>query len=211
MSSDPQPSALPPVLLPTGDFAGYIFDCDGTLADSMPPHYRAWRQAFITHGARFDFTWELFYSMAGTGLHDSVVILNQRFGDALDPDLVVATQSDLLEREQQSIRPITPVLELARELARKHPVAVASGGSRKHVYETLEVIGARQIFPVIVTKEDVLRSKPAPDTFLRAAECLGVPPAQCLVFEDSHLGLQAADAAGMRWVYIAPELYSTGP
>lgn len=200
----------PPLTLPVGDFAGYIFDCDGTLADSMPPHYRAWRYAFEKHQAKFDFTWELFYSLAGTGLHDSVRILNERFGDNLDPETLVNTQSEDLEKEFERIEPIEPVVTLARELARIHPVSVASGGGKMHVHETLKAIGLEGFFPVIVTKDDVINSKPAPDTFLKAAELMGVAPEKCLVFEDSKLGLDAAEAAGMQWVYIEPELYSAG-
>lgn len=207
MPSTQQP---PPLLLPEGRFAGYIFDCDGTLADSMPPHFMAWRKAFEEHDANFDFTWELFYTLAGTGLHESVRLLNRRFRDTLDPDAVVRTQSRYLDETFQYMRPIEPVVQLARELAQKHPVAVASGGGREHVMATLKAIGLEHFFRVIVTQEDVARSKPAPDAFLKAAELMGVPPEQCLVFEDSKLGLQAAETAGMRWVYVEPEHYSAG-
>lgn len=204
------PSSKPPVTIPNGDFSGYIFDCDGTLADSMPPHYRAWCHAFEKHNAKFDFTWELFYSMAGAGLHDSVRILNQRFSDTLDPEAVVTTQSAYLEEELHRVEPIEPVITLARELARTHPVSVASGGGRHHVHETLKAVGLEGFFSIIVTKDDVIHGKPAPDTFLKAAELMGVPPEKCLVFEDSKLGLKAAEAAGMQWVYIEPDLYSAG-
>lgn len=200
----------PPIVLPEGDFQGFIFDCDGTLADSMPPHYRAWRYAFEKHGAKFDFTWDLFYSMAGTGLHDSVRILNARFGDTLDPDAVVATQSEKLTDEFQHMKPIEPVTALARELHKSHKVAVASGGGREHVEETLTAAGVRELFDVVVSRDDVVHSKPHPECFLRAAELLGIPPEKCLVFEDSKVGIQAAEAAGMKWVYIEPELYSAG-
>lgn len=201
----------PPLQLPEGDFAGYIFDCDGTLADSMPPHFRAWRYAFEKHKAKFDFTWDLFYSMAGTGLHDSVRLLNERFGDTLDPEEVVHTQSEKLTAEFQHMKPIEPVVSIARELHKLHPVAVASGGGREHVEETLTAAGVRELFDVVVTKDDVTHSKPHPESFLKAAELMGVPPEKCLVFEDSKLGLQAAEAAGMKWVYIPPEVYSVGP
>lgn len=200
----------PALQLPDGPFSGYIFDCDGTLADSMPPHYRAWLEAFRKHGAKFEFTWELFYSMAGTGLHDSVKILNKRFGDTLDPEAVVNTQSAYLEAAFEHMLPIEPVVMLARELAKTDPVSVASGGGRHHVLSTLRVIGMEDFFKVIVTKDDVVHSKPHPETFLKAAELMGVPAGECLVFEDSKLGLQAAESAGMRWVYIEPDLYSAG-
>lgn len=195
------------IRLPEGPFAAYIFDCDGTLADSMPHHYGAWATAFRQHGANFDFTWELFYSMAGVGLHDSVEQLNQRFGDRLDPEAVVQTQAQLHRAGVEAIKPIEPVVNLARQLARQTPVAVASGGDRIQVHGTLRAIGMENLFPVVVTIDDVSRGKPAPDLFLLAAERLGVEPTRCLVFEDSQLGLQAAEAAGMQWVYIEPGPY----
>ncbi len=195
--------------LPEGDHAGYIFDCDGTLADSMPLHYRAWSHAYEIHGARFAFTWELFYSMAGIGLHDTVQVLNQQYGESLDPDAVVSTQMAAVEEHQHTLKPILPVVDLARRLAQTHPVAVASGGIREHVHRSLEIVGIADLFSVVVTQEDVANSKPAPDSFLLAARQMGVNPAECVVFEDSRLGLEAAERAGMRAVYVDPEIYSS--
>ncbi len=195
--------------LPKGNHLAYIFDCDGTLADSMPAHYRAWKHAFESHGAVFDFTWELFYQQAGVGMHDSVINLNQQFNDTLEPDAVIETYNDKMLEEHDTVGPIEPVLLLARRLAQKYPVAVASGGSREHVTKTLRLIDALELFPVIITKEDVVNSKPAPDTFLLAAEKLGVEPERCLVFEDSQLGLEAARRAGMDSVFIDPEEHSS--
>ncbi|MEO0796500.1 MAG: HAD family phosphatase [Verrucomicrobiota bacterium] len=197
--------------LPDGETHAYIFDCDGTLADSMPMHYRAWKQAFEKNSAKFPFTWELFYSMAGAGMYDSVVILNERYQDDLDPDTVVRDQDQFLRHELDSVEPIHQVVELAKELKEKgFPIAVASGGDRAHVESTLTYCGIIDLFDAIVTKNDVERSKPAPDGFLKAAELLSVAPEKCVVFEDSQLGITAAETCGMRWVFIDPEIYSGG-
>jgi len=202
---------MSPIELPEGDTLAYIFDCDGTLADSMPMHYRAWKHAFEKNGAKFAFTWELFYSLAGAGMHDSVHWLNERYGDQLDADQVVNDQHEMLFCELANVQAIDPVVELARELKLKgYPIAVASGGDRRHVHETLTAVGILELFDAVVTKDDVPRSKPAPDTFLLAAERLGVPPEKCVVFEDGQPGIEAARAAGMRWVFIDPEIYSVG-
>lgn len=201
---------LPPITLPEGDFAGFIFDCDGTLADSMPLHYRAWSYAYREHGASFEFTWETFYSLAGTGLEDSVRILNERYRDNLHPAAVVATQAQWLVAHQDTMQAIEPVVVVARELKRRFPVSVASGGIRQAVHDTLRIIGLEGHFDPVVTRDDVARGKPAPDSFLLAAEKMGVDPARCLVFEDSPLGLKAAESAGMQWVYVSPEIYSAG-
>ena len=199
---------LPPVPLPTGDFSGYIFDCDGTLADSMPAHFKAWEAAFRANGARFDFTWKDFYGQAGMGMYESVRYFNDLHGDALDPAAVVAAYNEQMLVEHAAVLPIEPVVTLARELGQSHPVAVASGGSRAHVTETLRLIGLEGFFRVVVTKDDVANGKPAPDSFLLAAEKMGVPAQECLVFEDAPLGLKAAKAAGMQAVYIDPMVYS---
>lgn len=202
---------LPRMLqLPDGDFAGYIFDCDGTLADSMPIHYRAWRYAFETHGAKFTFDWELFYSMAGVGHLESVEILNLRFNDTLDPKAVIATQAEALEQCFHEVGPIEPVVTLARELARHAPVSVGSGSSRVHVLAALNAIGLEGFFAYIVSKDDVIRSKPDPETFLKCADLMAVAPERCLVFEDGQLGLEAARRAGMATVYIDPVRFGRG-
>ena len=192
--------------LPKKTYGGYIFDCDGTLADTMPAHYKAWRTAFIEHGAKFDFTWELFYSYAGTGLRDSVVLLNKQFDDTLDPDAVIATQSELCDGFLNRIGPIQPVVDFVHTVVGKAAISVASGGSREHVHKTLRVISLFDLFPVIVTKDDIVNGKPAPDTFLKAAELMGVAPEECLVFEDSMLGIEAAKRANMDYVYVDPKL-----
>ncbi len=181
----------------------FIFDCDGTLADSMPLHYRAWKEAFESCRARFEFTPAIMHEMAGIGTIDSVVVLNERFGDTLDPERVVELMSENLGRIHHLVKPIEPVMAVARALhALKKPIAVASGGTVKHVRLTLGHIGADKLFDIVVTREDVARSKPHPDTFLKAAELLGAAPETCLVFEDSPFGIQAAQAAGMAHILV---------
>lgn len=194
--------------IPEGPFDGYIFDCDGTLADSMPIHYKAWYAAFKQHNAKFEFTWELFYSLAGTGMTHSVVLLNEKFGDDLEPPAVAKTQSAFLEKEMHTLQAIDEVVALARQYAKTHPVSVASGGARSHVHQTLETTGLSDLFNIVITMEDVENSKPAPDGFLLAAEKMGVAPEKCLVFEDSKLGIEAAERAGMQWVYVDPDMFS---
>jgi HAD superfamily hydrolase (TIGR01509 family) len=188
----------------TRDFGGYIFDCDGTLADSMVVHHRAWLAALRLHGATFEFHWELFTSRAGMSLPKTVEALNEQFVMTMDPEAVTAAQRAEYERFLPTVRPIAPVVELARRVASSAAVSVASGGERKIVLRTLELIGLGDTFSVVVTAEDVQRGKPAPDMFLLAAERMGVPPADCVVFEDSVLGLEAARRAGMTGVLVQP-------
>lgn len=186
----------------TRDYDGYIFDCDGTLADSMVVHHRAWTAALRLHGATFDFNWALFTSRAGMSLPKTVEALNEQFGLSMDPLAVTAAQRNEYERFLAEVRPIAPVVELARRVARTAKVSVASGGESHIVRRTLELIGLGDTFPVVVTAEDVIHGKPAPDMFLLAAERMGIPPAGCVVFEDSVLGMEAARRAGMAAVLV---------
>ena len=190
--------------LPTRAYSAFIFDCDGTLADSMPLHQEAWIRALRRHGASLDFGWELFMSRAGKTLELTVAELNAEFGLALDPLLVAAAQRAEYDALAVGVKPLDEVVTYARERAQAGcPVSVASGGDAVTVHRTLSTIGVRDLFPIVVTAEEVLHGKPAPDLFLLAAERMGVAPAECLVFEDSLLGITAAERAGMGAVLVA--------
>ena len=188
--------------IPAGDFAGYIFDCDGTLVDTMPLHYRAWNIAMQRAGLPGQLDEELFYSLGGVPTRRVAELMGAHYGLSLDPDRVFVEKEEIFLEFQPELQPIPAVVAFAREVAKRAPVSVASGGPKPIVRATLERVGLAELFPVVVTPEDVAHGKPAPDMFLLAAEKMGVPPAQCLVFEDAEPGIQAAEAAGMRWVRV---------
>jgi HAD superfamily hydrolase (TIGR01509 family) len=190
------------IALPDDRYDGYIFDCDGTLADSMPVHYRAWCEALADFQAGFLLDETLYYSWAGVSTPGVVERLNEIHRTALDPDAVAHHKEDLYLRHLETIQPITPVAEFARTISRTRPVSVATGGWRRVAGRTLEIVGLGDIFPIIVTPEDVERGKPAPDMFLLAAEKMGVDPRRCVVFEDGQPGVDGARAAGMDVVII---------
>jgi len=190
--------------LPTREYSAFIFDCDGTLADSMPLHQRAWLAALRKYGASFDFGWELFMSRAGKTIELTVAELNAEFALTLDPTLVSAAQRAEYDALAVGVKPLDEVVAFARERAQAGcPVSVASGGDAPTVRRTLHTIGVSDLFPIIVTAEQVAHGKPAPDLFLLAAERMGVAPAECLVFEDSPLGIIAAERAGMGSVLVS--------
>ena len=190
--------------IPTGDFAAYLFDLDGTLIDSMPVHLRAWSIAMRHAGLRVPFDADYFYSLGGVPTLDSAVIYGEHYGLAIDPHRVVHEKELLYLELLGEVRLIEPVASFARHIAATHPVAVVTGGGPEIAYPALNATGLRDLFPVVVTPEDVPpgRGKPSPDMFLLAAARLGVPPAQCLVFEDAVPGIEAAKAAGMRVVTV---------
>ncbi len=188
--------------LPDGDFDAYIFDCDGTLADSMPLYHRAWQAALRSQGATFDFGWEIFVRRAGMSTARTVEALNLEFGSALDASLVEERQHAEYLLLVEGVQPIPEVVEVARRARGRLPMSVASGGTRPLVEKTLGLIGVRDLFAHVLVAGDVQSGKPEPDIFLLAAERMGVEPSRCLVFEDGELGIVAAGRAGMRCVKV---------
>ncbi|MCW5551547.1 MAG: HAD-IA family hydrolase [Verrucomicrobiae bacterium] len=174
---------------------GLIFDCDGTLADTMPLHWRAWQVIAARH--RFHFPEDRFYSLGGVPSRDILQMLSREQGVPLD-HLAVAheKEAEYLPLVAQ-VEPINAVVGIARENFGKVPMAVATGGTRKIIEQVLNHLGIHHLFQTIVTSEDVTRQKPAPDIFLEAARRIGVPPQFCRAYEDTDLGMQAIRAAGM--------------
>ena len=188
--------------IPEGDFAGYIFDLDGTLVDTMPLHYAAWGEALAKAGLKDKLDEELFYKLGGVPSRKVAALLGKRHALELDPVAVYKDKEVAFMGSLQKLELIAPVVEFARRVSRTHPVAVASGGTRDVVQSTLSKTGLAPLFPIVVTADDVEHGKPAPDMFLLAAKLMGVAPASCLVFEDGQPGIEAAEAAGMRHVFV---------
>ncbi len=179
---------------------GLVFDCDGTIADTMPAHYRAWVEALGKYNV--EFSEALFYEMAGIPTPRIVELLNERHGHALPVVETAERKERLFEQFIPQIMPVEPVVQVIREYDGKLPMAVATGGSRHICQRTLTVLGLLEKFRAIVTAEDVQHGKPAPDIFLEAARRLGIAPGACLAFEDANLGVQAAQAAGMEVIDV---------
>ena len=188
--------------IPEGDFAAYIFDLDGTLIDTMPLHYRAWDQAMRQAGMPAELDEDLFYSLGGVPTRKVAELLLAHYGLKGDPDHLFTRKESVFSDLQADAQLIAPTVEFARRAALTHPLAVASGGPRVIVHRSLAIAGLAPLFPVVVTADDVIHGKPSPDMFLLAAQKMGVAPADCLVFEDATPGIQAAEAAGMRWVHV---------
>jgi len=179
---------------------GLIFDCDGTLADTMPLHWRAWQA--IASRYRIHFPIDRFYSLGGVPSREILKMLSGEQGLGLD-HLAVAREkeAEYLPLIAQ-VEPINAVVGIARENFGKIPMAVASGGTKHGIEHVLEHLGIRSLFNVVVTSEMVKHQKPAPDIFLEAARQIGVPPQHCRAYEDTDLGLRAIRAAGMEAVDV---------
>jgi HAD superfamily hydrolase (TIGR01509 family) len=180
-----------------------IFDLDGTLADTMPVHYRVWTELAPRYGLTFPE--ERFYSMGGVPTVKIAATLAAEQNLPIDAVALAREKEQTVLLRVGEVLAIEPVVEIARAArAAGQPIAIASGGSRAMVERTLRQIGLYDWFPVIVTAEDTARHKPEPDVFLEAARRLGVAPAICTVYEDTDLGLEAARRAGMRGVDVRP-------
>ena len=179
---------------------GIVFDCDGTLADTMPLHWRAWQAIAKRHN--FHFPEDRFYSLGGVPSRDILKMIGEEQRIALD-HLAVAheKEAEYLPLIAQ-VEPINTVVGVAREHFGKIPMAVASGGTRVIIEQVLEHLGIRKLFAAVVTSEDVTNQKPAPDIFLEAAKRIGVEAKFCRAYEDTDLGMQAIRAAGMEAVDV---------
>jgi len=190
--------------IPDREFGGYIFDLDGTLIDSMPVHYRAWDAAMREVGIEGPLDEELFYSLGGVPTPIVAVKMAEYYGITVDADAVDRRKEALFASMMAEVEVIEEVVSFAREVAQRYPVAIATGGAVEVALPTIRNAGLSDLFAVVITPADVApgRGKPAPDMFLEAARRMGVPPEDCLVFEDAVPGIEAAKAAGMGVVVV---------
>jgi HAD superfamily hydrolase (TIGR01509 family) len=190
--------------IPAGPFRAYLFDCDGTIVDSMPLHYVAWKTALDEWNCPFPE--ELFYAWGGKPVDEILSTLNGMHGLAMPVEAVGKRKEGLYFDLLPQLKPILEVVEHINTQYGHIRFAVVSGGRRNSVVRSLTVTRLIDRFETIVGAEDYENSKPAPDCFLLAAERLGVEPGACLVFEDTDLGIQAATAAGMASVRVPSPL-----
>jgi len=187
--------------LPAGDFRAYLFDCDGTIADSMPLHYKAWKRALAEYGATYDEN--LFYAWGGKPVRKIIADLNEMQGLSMPVESLAAHKESYYHEQLHELEAIPEVLEHIEAQHGRIPFAVVSGSRRSSVVGSLTALNLMDKFDVLVCAEDYVHGKPAPDGFLLAAQKLGVQPENCLVFEDTELGIQAATAAGMASVLVS--------
>jgi HAD superfamily hydrolase (TIGR01509 family) len=202
-------ASIGPFSFPPGGFEAVVFDCDGTLVDSMPAHFEAWCEALALYGAGGVFKEDVFLAMGGRPTRDIVVELNDEYDLRLDPEAVAFAKREAFLRRLNTVTLIDEVAAFAESLRGKMPMAVASGGSRMVVEKTLRIVGVSDWFDEVITADDVIEGKPAPDIFIKAARLLGVAPAKCLALEDAPAGILAAQRAGMQVIAIPSPLASS--
>lgn len=179
---------------------GLIFDLDGTIANTMPAHFIAWRDTCKKYG--IDFTKELFSQLAGIPLYGTVEKLNEIFGTSIDPVKMGEEKEDKFKASLGQVKVIEPVARIIKKYHGILPMSVGTGGQREIAKETLRVVGMDKYFNILVSADDIKNPKPNPETFFKCAMLMGVLPEKCQVFEDGILGINAAKEAGMKPVDV---------
>jgi len=188
--------------LPAGVFKAYLFDCDGTVADSMPLHYVARSKALSEWNCAFDE--DLFYAWGGMPVAEIIASPNVKHGLKMPVGEVATRKEQLYFNILPELQAVPEVMEHIESSFGRIPFAVVSGSTRGSVTASLKSLKLLDRFETLVCAGDYQRSKPDPEAFLLAASRLDVAPDSCLVFEDTDMGIQAANAAGMAWVRVPP-------
>lgn len=188
------------ISMSAGNYKAMLYDCDGTLADNMQAHKDTYVQVAMQQNVSINP--QIIDDFAGLPIPAVVEEINKQYQSTFDPIDFEKLKSELFFTNIHTTKPIDFVVDHLKASAGNYRIGVVSGGSRKMITKTLEVLGIDHLVEVLVCAGDTERGKPFPDPFLKAAELLGVSPAECIVFEDGEAGTNAATAAGMQWIRI---------
>jgi len=182
-------------------FTAFLYDCDGTLADNMGAHKETYVSVAAAKGVTIDGS--IIDELAGWPVSEVIGEINKRYGSNFDPAEFSALKYELFYNDHiDKTLPVSHVVDHLKAHVGRVRIAVVSGSRRPAVERTLRVLGIFDLVEVLVCAGETAKGKPFADPFLKAAELLGVTPAECLVFEDGAAGTAAADAAGMKWVRV---------
>jgi beta-phosphoglucomutase family hydrolase len=176
---------------------GLIFDLDGTLADTMPYHFKGWKVACEKFGAEIDTAFLRKHTGSPGWMIADEIIKSCKLYGTVTAEQIMNEKLTEFYKQQHLVKAIKPVVEIVKKYHNLLPMSVGTGGHREAVERTLQVTDLRKYFDIIITANDVDNYKPHPETFLKCAKMMNIEPANIEVFEDSELGIEAAIAAGM--------------
>lgn len=176
---------------------GLIFDLDGTLADTMPYHFKGWQTACHKFGADIDSDFLRKHTGSPGWIIAREIIKKCNLNGSVTIDQIIEEKLSEFYKIQDLVKPIIPVVEIVKKYYGKLPMAVGTGGHREAVERTLEITNLEKYFDIVITANDVKNFKPHPETFLKCAELMQINPEYIEVFEDGELGFEAAREAGM--------------
>ncbi|MGQ8364494.1 HAD family hydrolase [Glaciecola sp. 1036] len=181
-------------------YQGIVFDMDGTLIDSMGAHIKAWEKTCQQYGYPFDEAY--MHGLGGVPTRNTVVLLNEKHQMSYDPDEVAKTKRQHWLDMQHKPELIASTIEVFNHYRPSMRIGIGTGAERPHAEHLLNQHGLLERIDALVTATDVTNGKPAPETFLRVAEEIGVSAHKCVVFEDTKIGQEAAQRAGMDCILV---------
>ena len=194
--------------------AAVIFDVDGVLVRTDEAHYQSWQSVMDDAGIAFDRT--VNRHLLGVSRRASLAIILEAAGQTLDEQTQAGLAEEKNRRFQAFLQTLTPhdvlpgALELIQAL-RLHSIPIAAGSSSRNARYILERTELLPLFNALVDGNDIQRSKPDPEVFLKCAGLLDVPPSVCVVVEDAPAGIEAARAAGMRVIAVGDGAHTPSP
>ncbi len=180
-----------------------VFDCDGTLMDTLRLHYQAWNESFTELGYGFISEDEFISHYAGVSGGEMVAAVIKKLNYGIKPSDILAKKKSLfMDKYIKQVKPMVNTLKIVEKYCGRLKMVVASGGAKQAVIEMLKLNNLLTYFEQVIAIEDVKLGKPSPEIFLMAAASQQVSPEKCLVFEDHHAGFLAAQKAGMDYVDV---------
>lgn len=186
------------------DAKGLIFDLDGTLSDSLPVHVATWNAVGEKYGFVFDP--QIIYELTGRPTIEFANRIIEQYGVDELPEILVKLKQEAFWDLAHLLKPVDPVVAIVKENFGKIPMSVGTGASRKSAEVQLKALNLTKYFEGIISANEVIKHKPAPDTFLECAKLMNVEPQFCQVFEDGDLGITAAKSAKMFVTDVRPHI-----
>lgn len=189
--------------LPAQNIKGIIFDCDGTLVDTMPVHNKAWAAIFQKYDIKTPLSYLDRFASCPSWMLAKDVFEKENLN--LDYNTIGQEKEDLYFEYLDSAEAYPKVIEYVKEYYGKLPMAVLSGGGRKGVIKSLEFHDLVKYFDFVIAADDGYSPKSETQVWIDVANKFKINPSECLVFEDGDVGINSAKKAGMKIIDVRKE------